>query len=168
MADNVIQENIIYLHSVEYKCIIVPIPALPTKYSIILTPAKMPSAKMPSSITADQWLEAAAYRRSCHGLAGTSKVSDERVQEIVAKVLSFAPSSYNTQPVRITLAFGEKHKELWSIILEKAEPILKSINPALWEKLGPLFQSHKAAYGSVSPPAASAISWLTNTRCVHL
>ncbi|KAK8115533.1 hypothetical protein PG984_012035 [Apiospora sp. TS-2023a] len=101
------------------------------------------------SITTDQWLEAAAYRRSCHGLAGTSKVSDERVQEIVSKVLSFAPSSYNTQPVRISLAFGEKHKELWSIILEKAEPILKSINPALWEKLGPLFQSHKAAYGSV-------------------
>ena len=101
------------------------------------------------SITADQWLEAAAYRRSVHGLAGTSKVSDERVQEIVSKVLSFAPSSYNTQPVRISLAFGEKHKELWSIILKEAEPVLKSISPALWEKLGPLFQSHKAAYGSV-------------------
>ncbi|KAJ5506088.1 hypothetical protein PEX2_083170 [Penicillium expansum] len=101
------------------------------------------------SITTDQWLEAAAYRRSVHGLAGTSKVSDERVQEIVSKVLSFAPSSYNTQPVRISLAFGEKHKELWSIILKEAEPVLKSISPALWEKLGPLFQSHKAAYGSV-------------------
>ena len=104
---------------------------------------------MPSSITTDQWLEAAAYRRSIHNLAGTSKASDARVQAIVSKVLSFAPSSYNTQPVRISLAFGEKHKQLWSIILEQAEPILKSINPELWEKLGPLFQSHKAAYGSV-------------------
>ncbi|KAL4893534.1 Nitroreductase-like protein [Aspergillus ambiguus] len=102
-----------------------------------------------SSITTDQWLEAAAHRRSVRGLAGTSKVSDERVQEIVSKVLSFAPSSYNTQPVRISLAFGEKHKELWSIILKVAEPVLNSINPDLWQKLGPIFQSHKAAYGSV-------------------
>ncbi|ERF73754.1 hypothetical protein EPUS_01008 [Endocarpon pusillum Z07020] len=101
------------------------------------------------SVTADQWLEAAAYRRSVHGLAGTSKVSDKRVEEIVAKVLDFAPSSYNTQPVRISLAFGEKHKELWSIILEKAEPILERINPELWKKLRTLFQSHQAAYGSV-------------------
>ncbi|KAL4802416.1 Nitroreductase-like protein [Aspergillus unguis] len=101
------------------------------------------------SITTDQWLEAAAYRRSVRALGGTSKVSDERVHEIVSKVLSFAPSSYNTQPVRISLAFGEKHKELWSIILNEAEPILKSINPGLWQKLGPMFEGHKAAYGSV-------------------
>ncbi|KAL4765258.1 nitroreductase family protein [Aspergillus foveolatus] len=101
------------------------------------------------SITTDQWLEAAAYRRSIRALGGASKVSDERVHEIVAKVLSFAPSSYNTQPVRISLAFGEKHKELWSIILREAEPILKSINPGLWQKLGPLYEVHKAAYGSV-------------------
>ncbi|KAF5965621.1 nitroreductase family [Fusarium coicis] len=107
---------------------------------------------MPSQIpfiTASQWLEAAAYRRSVYGLAGTSRVSDERVQEIVSKVLLFAPSSYNTQPVRISLAFGEKHKELWSVILKEAEPVLKSISPDLWQKLGPMFQSHKAAYGSV-------------------
>lgn len=109
------------------------------------------------SITADQWLEAAAYRRSVHGLAGTSKVSDKRVEEIVAKVLDFAPSSYNTQPVRISLAFGEKHKELWSIILEKAEPILERINPDLWKKLRTLFQSHQAAYGSVKFPSATFI-----------
>lgn len=109
------------------------------------------------SVTTDQWLEAAAYRRSVHGLAGTSKVSDKRVEEIVAKVLDFAPSSYNTQPVRISLAFGKKHEEMWSIILEKAEPILKGINPELWEKLGPLFQSHQAAYGSVRSPLATCI-----------
>ncbi|GIC93007.1 uncharacterized protein Aud_009486 [Aspergillus udagawae] len=90
-----------------------------------------------------------AYRRSVHGLAGTSKLSDERVQEIISKVLSFAPSSYNTQPVCISLALGEKHKELWSIILKEAEPVLTSINLGLWQKLGPMFQSHKAAYGSI-------------------
>ncbi|PWY94538.1 nitroreductase family protein, partial [Aspergillus sclerotioniger CBS 115572] len=99
--------------------------------------------------TTDSWLEAAASRRSVHNLASTSKVSDARVQEIISKVLSFAPSSYNTQPVRISLAFGEKHKQLWDIILQQAEPILTSINPELWEKLGPMFRGHWGAYGSV-------------------
>lgn len=106
-------------------------------------PVKMPS------ITTDQWLEAAAYRRTIYGVAGTSKVSDERVEEIVSKVLSFAPSSYNTQPVRISLAFGEKHKELWSVIIKEAEPVLKSMSLDLWEKFGPILESHKSAYGSV-------------------
>lgn len=45
-----------------------------------------------SSVTAEQWLEAAAYRRTVYGLAGTSKDSDKRVEEIVSKVLSFARS----------------------------------------------------------------------------
>ncbi|KAL4865183.1 hypothetical protein BDV12DRAFT_155056 [Aspergillus spectabilis] len=101
------------------------------------------------SITAAQWLEAAAYRRSVHNLAGTSGVSDERVEEIISKVLSFAPSSYNTQPVRISLAFGEKHKQLWDVILQTAEPVLKGINPDIWERLGPFLESHRAAYGSI-------------------
>jgi predicted oxidoreductase (fatty acid repression mutant protein) len=102
-----------------------------------------------ASITTDQWLEAAAHRRTVYGVAGTSKVSDARIEEIVSKVLSFAPSSYNTQPVRISLAFGEKHKELWSIIIKEAEPVLKGMNVAIWEKFGPILNSHKNAYGSV-------------------
>lgn len=109
-----------------------------------------------SSITTDQWLDAAAHRRTVYGLASTSKVSDKRVEEIVAKVLSFAPSSYNTQPVRISLALGEKHKELWSVIIETAEPVLKSISADLWDKLGPILESHKTAYGSVCQTASGA------------
>ncbi|KAL5342473.1 Nitroreductase-like protein [Aspergillus crustosus] len=101
------------------------------------------------SITTDQWLEAAAYRRTVHSLAGTSSVSDERVKEIVSNVLSFAPSSYNTQPVRISLALGDKHKQLWDVILQTAEPVLTAINPEIWKRLGPFLQSHREAYGSI-------------------
>ncbi|KAH1498188.1 hypothetical protein LV164_002445 [Aspergillus fumigatus] len=90
-----------------------------------------------SSVTAEQWLEAAAYRRTVYGLAGTSKVSDKRVEEIVSK------------PVRVSLAFGAKHKELWSIIIKVAEPVLTSMNPDLWARFGPILEAHKAAYGSV-------------------
>ncbi|GFF94887.1 putative nitroreductase HBN1 [Aspergillus udagawae] len=109
-----------------------------------------------------------AYRRSVHGLAGTSKLSDERVQETISKVLSFALSSYNTQPVCISVALGEKHKELWSIILKEAEPVLTSINLGLWQKLGPMFQSHKAAYGSTHKASGHIFSkWGDHTQGIY-
>jgi hypothetical protein len=101
-------------------------------------------------ITTDQWLSAASERRTVYGIKGTSSVSDKRVAEIAEKVLSFSPSSYNTQPVRIQLAFGEKHKQLWSLILENAEPALKPAGEEVWGQFKGLIEMHKAAYGSVS------------------
>ena len=105
-----------------------------------------------STVTTDQWLEAAAFRRTVYGLKGTSKVSDARVEEIVKKVLDFAPSSYNTQPVRVTIATGEKHKQVWTKIIAAAEPVLKGISEDLWKSFGGVLESHKNAYGSVSLP----------------
>ncbi|KAH7374587.1 Nitroreductase-like protein [Plectosphaerella cucumerina] len=104
---------------------------------------------MSPSITADQWLAAAKHRRSVYGLKDTSHVSDERIQEIISNVLSFTPSSYNTQPARITLVLGEKHKQLWDVVIETAEPILKGFGPGVWDAMGPRFQAFKNAYGSV-------------------
>ncbi|KAK7408311.1 hypothetical protein QQX98_009513 [Neonectria punicea] len=100
-------------------------------------------------ITADQWLGAAKHRRTVYGLKGTSSVPDSRVQEILQQVLSFAPSSYNTQPVRITLVTGEKHKQFWDAIIAAAEPILKGAGEQVWTMMSGMFQAHKAAYGSV-------------------
>lgn len=104
---------------------------------------------MSPSVSADQWLAAAKHRRTVYGLKGTSAVSDKRVEEIVSEVLSFSPSSYNTQPVRITLVTGEKHKQLWDIIIKTSEPILKGAGEAVWATLSGVFESHKASYGSV-------------------
>ncbi|KAM0326137.1 hypothetical protein ACHAQA_006730 [Verticillium albo-atrum] len=104
---------------------------------------------MAPTITADQWLAAAKHRRSVYGLKDTSHVSDERIQEIIANVLSFSPSSYNTQPGRITVVLGEKHKQLWDVVIETAEPVLKGFGLGVWEAMGPRFQAFKTAYGSV-------------------
>lgn len=100
-------------------------------------------------ITAGQWLAAAKHRRTVYGLKGTSPVPDSRIEEIVKEVLTFSPSSYNTQPGRITLVLGEKHKQLWDIVSENAEPILKAAAPGVWEAMSPRFQAFKSAYGSV-------------------
>jgi hypothetical protein len=102
------------------------------------------------NITTDQWLAAASHRRTVYPLKGTSSVSDDRVKEIIEKVLSFAPSSYNTQPVRITLVTGQKHKQFWDAILNAAEPVFKAISEDLWTTMSPRFEMFKASYGSVS------------------
>ncbi|KAH8885503.1 Nitroreductase [Thozetella sp. PMI_491] len=103
---------------------------------------------MAAPISTDQWLEGAKYRRTVYGLKDTSHVSDERIEEIIKNVLSFSPSSYNTQPGRITLVLGEKHKQLWDVIVAAFEPILKGI-PGVWEAMEPRFGAFKNAYGSV-------------------
>ncbi|OAQ95970.1 hypothetical protein LLEC1_06753 [Akanthomyces lecanii] len=100
-------------------------------------------------LSANEFLAAAKYRRTVYGLKGTSKVPDSRVQEIVEEVLGFAPSSYNTQPVRVTLVTGEKHTQFWDIVIKTAEPILKGAGEAVWDKMSGIMQSHKASYGSV-------------------
>jgi predicted oxidoreductase (fatty acid repression mutant protein) len=104
----------------------------------------------PTSVSADQWLAAAKHRRTVYGLKSSSAVSDKRVEQIVSEVLSFSPSSYNTQPVRITIVTGEKHKQLWDAIIKTAEPILKGAGEGVWTSMSGIFQAHKGAYGSVS------------------
>lgn len=117
-----------------------------------------------TGITADQFLDAGKYRRSVYPLKNTSAVSDERVAEIIEKALSFSPSSYNTQPVRVTLVVGEKHKELWELVSTTAEPLLKGAGEAVWETMSGQFKMFGAAYGSVrfqSPHRRQPLSFST-------
>ncbi|KAM0548181.1 hypothetical protein ACHAPJ_009979 [Fusarium lateritium] len=102
-----------------------------------------------SKVTTDQWLTAAKYRRTVYGLKDTSPVPDSRIEEIVREVISFAPSSYNTQPGRYTLVLGEKHKQLWDVVVENAAPVLKAAGPHVWAAMEPRFQRFKNAYGSL-------------------
>lgn len=100
-------------------------------------------------ISTDEWLVAAKHRRSIYTLAGTSSASDSRIEEILRQILSFSPSSYNTQPIRLTLITGEKHKQFWDTIIKTAEPTLKGIGEGIWSTMGELMKGQKAAYGSV-------------------
>ena len=101
------------------------------------------------NISTDQWLAAAKHRRTVYGLKGTSAVPDSRVEQIIEQVLSFSPSSYNTQPVRVTLVTGDKHKQFWDTIIEIAQPILQGAGEQVWQTMKGVFESHKASYGSV-------------------
>jgi uncharacterized protein len=102
---------------------------------------------MASNISTDQFLAAAKYRRSVYALKDTSSVSDARIEELVKEVLSFAPSSYNTQSARLSLVLGQKHKQMWDEIIQVAQPILEGFGA--WDAMGPRLQGFKNAYGSV-------------------
>lgn len=103
-------------------------------------------------VSTDDWLNAASHRRTVYGLKGTSSIPDDRVEEIIKKVQSFAPSAYNSQPIRFTLVTGESHKRFWDTVLQAAEPILKSVSEQVWNGMQGFLQTHKAAYGSVRNP----------------
>ncbi|KAI9154925.1 putative nitroreductase HBN1 [Paramyrothecium foliicola] len=117
--------------------------------SFLLSSQKYHTLKMSATrYTADEFLAAAKHRRTVYGLSDKSPVSDERIEQLIGEVLSFSPSSYNSQPGRITLVLGEKHKQLWDVVIETAEPILKPL-PGVWDAMFPLFQAFRGAYGSV-------------------
>lgn len=100
----------------------------------------------------DQWLAAGAHRRTTYGVKGTSAVSDARIQEIVENILTWVPSAFNMQSVRISLAFGEKHKQFWDVVLRESEPVLKAKGgEAVWNLLGGNSKTHRDGYGSVCP-----------------
>ncbi|GAW12882.1 hypothetical protein ANO14919_022530 [Xylariales sp. No.14919] len=99
------------------------------------------------NMNANQFLKAAAYRRTCYALTNTSKVSDERIMEIVKEVLSFAPSSYNMQSARLSVVLGKKHEAMWDAIIEAAAPIFKGAG--VWGAMEPILEASKNSYGSV-------------------
>ena len=100
-------------------------------------------------MSTDEWLTAAAYRRTVYGLKDTSKVSKERVEDILKRVVSFAPSSYNTQPLRITLITGDRHKAFWDVIIKAIAPTLKKAGEDVFKQMSEKLASHKKAHGAV-------------------
>ena len=85
-------------------------------------------------------------RRSFYNISPESKISDERINEVIKEAILHAPSPFNSQSARVVLLLGEHHKKLWDITLEE----LKKIVPE--EKLQPTkekIDSFANGYGSV-------------------
>ena len=85
-------------------------------------------------------------RRSTYGISPESKISDERIEEVIKHVVLHAPSPFNCQSARVILLLGEHHKKLWDITLEE----LKKIIPAdKLESTKEKINSFASGYGSV-------------------
>ncbi len=65
-----------------------------------------------------EFTRALETRRSIHSLTPDPVVSDERVAELVGHAVKYTPSAVDSQSQRVVLLFGERHAQLWSIVLE--------------------------------------------------
>ena len=54
-------------------------------------------------------------RRTYYGIGKVSKLSDERIEEVVNAAVKYTPSAFNSQSANVVILFGENHNKLWDI-----------------------------------------------------
>lgn len=96
---------------------------------------------MAAKIPTNDYLTAVKYRRSVYTLNDQSPASDERILEIIREIQLHTPSSYNTQPGRISLLLGDAHKRLWNLVLEVGTPLLAGAPQAVQDQLTGLWKA---------------------------
>jgi predicted oxidoreductase (fatty acid repression mutant protein) len=92
------------------------------------------------------FLDAVAHRRSIYALTKTSPISDDRIEEIVSKLVKDVPSSFNSQSSRLVLLLKDEHDKFWDIVRDA----LKAIVPEdKWEPTAGRIAGFRAGYGTV-------------------
>ncbi|WP_407890846.1 nitroreductase family protein [Lacticaseibacillus sp. N501-2] len=96
-------------------------------------------------------------RRSIYALGKNINASNEDIVNLVEDTIQATPTAFNSQTTRAVFLFGDKHDQLWDIVVKR----LKSEVPteAAYEKTKQKIASFKAAYGT--------ILYFTDTKVVH-
>ncbi|CUP33257.1 nitroreductase [Clostridium baratii] len=63
-------------------------------------------------------------RRSYYGIGKDSKISDERIEEVINAAVKYTPSAFNSQSANVVILFGENHDKLWDITKETLRKIV--------------------------------------------
>ena len=85
-------------------------------------------------------------RRSFYDITPESRVSDERIEEVIGDAVLHSPSAFNSQSARVVLLLGEHHKKLWEITMEE----LRRVVPAeRFQSTKEKIDSFSNGYGSV-------------------
>jgi uncharacterized protein len=74
------------------------------------------------SSIAEITISAVGDRRTIYNLSKETTISDERLEELVQKVLLAVSSAFNTQSSRIVVLLGDQHKKLWDIARAAVAP----------------------------------------------
>lgn len=102
-------------------------------------------------------LNALKKRRSIYALGKNVQASQDEIVKLVEDAIQETPTAFNSQTTRAVFLFGDKHDQLWDIVVKR----LKSEVPteAAYEKTKAKIASFKAAYGT--------ILFFTDTAVVH-
>ncbi|RMZ85023.1 hypothetical protein DV738_g148, partial [Chaetothyriales sp. CBS 135597] len=91
--------------------------------------------------------DAVKHRRTYYQLSDESVISDEKIHQIVKDVITYSPSSFNSQTTRALILLGAEHKKLWE---EVVKPAVKAVAPAeAWPASEKRLSGFGAAYGTV-------------------
>lgn len=63
-------------------------------------------------------------RRTYYGICKDSKISDERIEEVINAAVKYTPSAFNSQSANVVILFGENHDKLWDIAKETLRKIV--------------------------------------------
>ena len=85
-------------------------------------------------------------RRSFYDISPESKVSDERIAEIIKEAVLCSPSAFNSQSAKVILLLNEQHKKLWSLTKEALKEVVSSEN---WQQTEDKIASFANGYGTV-------------------
>ncbi len=92
------------------------------------------------------FIDAMKNRRSFYGISNKSTVDSEKIIEIVRFATKYTPSAYNSQSQMTAILFGEKHHQLWDIVLS----VLRNYVPdAGFAKTQEKINGFRAGYGTV-------------------
>jgi predicted oxidoreductase (fatty acid repression mutant protein) len=65
-----------------------------------------------------------AERHSIYAIGNKIPVSDDKVVELVKRVVAAVPSAYNSQSQKVVILFGDDHKKVWDITRETLRKIV--------------------------------------------
>lgn len=105
-------------------------------------------------------------RRSIYALGKNVQQNQAELVDAIEAVIEETPTAFNSQTTRAVFLFGDKHDQLWDIVVAR----LKSEVPteAAYEKTKQKIAAFKAAYGTILyfTDTASCISLSTTSRCM--
>ncbi len=90
--------------------------------------------------------EAIKNRRTYYNIGDKSKVSNERIREVVEEAVMQAPTAFNSQSARVMVLLGEHHKTLWNIVMEA---LRKVVPAAQFQSTEDKINSFANGYGTV-------------------
>ncbi|WP_390404270.1 nitroreductase family protein [Lacticaseibacillus jixiensis] len=96
-------------------------------------------------------------RRSIYALNKAVPLSQDAIVNLVEDVIQETPTAFNSQTTRAVFLFGDKHDQLWDIVVKRLETEVPTAEA--YEKTKQKIASFKAAYGT--------ILFFTDTAVVH-
>lgn len=92
------------------------------------------------------FIDAIKNRRSFYGISNKSTVNHKRILEIVKLATKYTPSAFNSQSQMTAILLGEKHNQLWDIVLNT---LRSYVPPNGFAKTAEKIKGFQAGYGTV-------------------